>query len=80
MMIEVLRPECGANADDFLQITYVSSHEVCANYEVDKYDIGSGFGHFGIAVDNVAKTVDLIKAKGGIVTWELGPVKGGKLI
>ena len=23
------------------------------DYEVDKYDIGSGFGHFGIAVDNV---------------------------
>ncbi|KAI3701444.1 hypothetical protein L6452_26526 [Arctium lappa] len=54
--------------------------ELTYNYGVDKYDIGSGFGHFGIAVDDVAKTVDLIKAKGGTVTREPGPVKGGKSI
>ncbi|KAD4180201.1 hypothetical protein E3N88_28792 [Mikania micrantha] len=54
--------------------------ELTYNYGVDKYDIGAGFGHFGIAVDDVAKTVDLIKAKGGTVTREPGPVKGGKSI
>ncbi|KAJ9551128.1 hypothetical protein OSB04_015173 [Centaurea solstitialis] len=54
--------------------------ELTYNYGVDKYDIGSAFGHFGIAVDDVAKTVDLIKAKGGTVTREPGPVKGGKSI
>lgn len=54
--------------------------ELTYNYGVDKYDIGSGFGHFGIAVDDVAKTVELVKAKGGTVTREPGPVKGGKTV
>ncbi|KAL2251169.1 probable lactoylglutathione lyase, chloroplastic [Sesamum indicum] len=54
--------------------------ELTYNYGVDKYDIGSGFGHFGIAVEDVAKTVELIKAKGGKVTREPGPVKGGKTV
>ena len=42
--------------------------ELTYNYGVEKYDIGAGFGHFGVAVEDVAKTVDLIKAKGGKVT------------
>ncbi|XP_031109657.1 probable lactoylglutathione lyase, chloroplastic [Ipomoea triloba] len=54
--------------------------ELTYNYGVDKYDIGSGFGHFGIAVEDVAKTVDLVKAKGGKVTREPGPVKGGSTV
>ncbi|KAM7509555.1 hypothetical protein LguiA_020008 [Lonicera macranthoides] len=54
--------------------------ELTYNYGVDKYDVGSGFGHFGIAVDDVVKTVDLIKAKGGKVTREPGPVKGGNTV
>nr|XP_043627517.1 lactoylglutathione lyase GLX1-like [Erigeron canadensis] len=54
--------------------------ELTYNYGVDKYDIGSGFGHFGIAVQDVAKTVDLVKAKGGKVTREPGPVKGGSTV
>lgn len=47
---------------------------------MDKYDIGTGFGHFGIAVDDVQKVCDLVKAKGGKVTREPGPVKGGNSI
>ncbi|KAM6583225.1 hypothetical protein CsatB_010227 [Cannabis sativa] len=54
--------------------------ELTYNYGVDKYDIGSGFGHFGVAVEDVAKTVELIKAKGGKVTREPGPVKGGSTV
>uniref|UniRef100_A0A0D9VEU5 lactoylglutathione lyase n=1 Tax=Leersia perrieri TaxID=77586 RepID=A0A0D9VEU5_9ORYZ len=54
--------------------------ELTYNYGVDKYDIGAGFGHFGVAVDDVAKTVELIRAKGGKVTREPGPVKGGKTV
>ncbi|KAL6877631.1 hypothetical protein ACP4OV_012846 [Aristida adscensionis] len=54
--------------------------ELTYNYGVDKYDIGSGFGHFGVAVDDVAKTVELIRAKGGKVTREPGPVKGGETV
>ncbi|KAF0928176.1 hypothetical protein E2562_038088 [Oryza meyeriana var. granulata] len=54
--------------------------ELTYNYGVESYDIGTGFGHFGIAVEDVAKTVDLIKAKGGTVTREPGPVKGGNSV
>jgi lactoylglutathione lyase len=54
--------------------------ELTYNYGVDKYDIGTGFGHFGLAVEDVQKVVDLVKAKGGKVSREPGPVKGGKSI
>uniref|UniRef100_A0A804Q189 Lactoylglutathione lyase n=1 Tax=Zea mays TaxID=4577 RepID=A0A804Q189_MAIZE len=54
--------------------------ELTYNYGVESYNIGTGFGHFGIAVEDVAKTVELIKAKGGTVTREPGPVKGGKSV
>ncbi|KAJ9168306.1 hypothetical protein P3X46_019849 [Hevea brasiliensis] len=54
--------------------------ELTYNYGVDKYNIGTGFGHFGIAVEDVAKTVNLVKAKGGKVTREPGLVKGGSIM
>ncbi|KAI7741193.1 hypothetical protein M8C21_005269, partial [Ambrosia artemisiifolia] len=49
--------------------------ELTYNYGVDNYNIGNAFGHFGIALNNVAKTVDLVKAKGGKVTSEPSPAK-----
>ncbi|KAG7673036.1 hypothetical protein Ndes2526B_g05396 [Nannochloris sp. 'desiccata'] len=52
--------------------------ELTYNYDVEEYDLGSGFGHFGIAVNDVYKTVDAVKAKNGVVSREPGPVKGGK--
>lgn len=54
--------------------------ELTYNYGVDKYDIGTGFGHFAIATQDVYKLVEEIKAKGGKVTREPGPVKGGKTV
>ncbi|KAL9330145.1 hypothetical protein ACSQ67_005148 [Phaseolus vulgaris] len=54
--------------------------ELTYNYGVDKYDIGTAFGHFGIAVDDVVKAVELIRAKGGKITREPGPVKGGRSV
>ncbi|KAL6332221.1 hypothetical protein AAG906_001936 [Vitis piasezkii] len=54
--------------------------ELTYNYGVDKYDIGTGFGHFAIATQDVYKMVEDIRAKGGIITREPGPVKGGKSV
>ncbi len=51
--------------------------ELTYNYGREEYDIGTGFGHFGLAVNDVYKTVDDVKAKGGVVTRDAGPVKGG---
>jgi lactoylglutathione lyase len=41
--------------------------ELTYNYGKDSYDIGEGFGHFGLAVEDVFKTVDSVKAAGGKV-------------
>ncbi|MBM3406557.1 MAG: lactoylglutathione lyase [Betaproteobacteria bacterium] len=51
--------------------------ELTYNYGVDQYDLGAGFGHIAIAVDNAAAACDRIRASGGTVTREAGPVKGG---
>ena len=47
---------------------------------VDSYDIGTGFGHFGLAVPDVAAVVEKARAAGGQVTREPGPVKGGQTV
>ncbi|CAO2176172.1 unnamed protein product [Urochloa humidicola] len=54
--------------------------ELTYNYGVDKYDIGEGFGHFAIANEDVYKLAENIKSKGGKITREPGPVKGGSTV
>uniref|UniRef100_A0A6P4ADG1 Lactoylglutathione lyase n=1 Tax=Ziziphus jujuba TaxID=326968 RepID=A0A6P4ADG1_ZIZJJ len=54
--------------------------ELTYNYGVSSYDIGTGFGHFAIATPDVYKLVEQIRAKGGNVTREPGPVKGGSTV
>ncbi|CAA7394351.1 unnamed protein product [Spirodela intermedia] len=51
--------------------------ELTYNYGVDKYDIGTGFGHFAIATEDAYKFVENVREKGGKITREPGPVKGG---
>jgi lactoylglutathione lyase len=51
--------------------------ELTYNYGVDRYDLGAGFGHIAIAVDNAAAACERIRAAGGTITREAGPVKGG---
>ncbi|XP_059063947.1 lactoylglutathione lyase-like isoform X1 [Cryptomeria japonica] len=54
--------------------------ELTYNYGVDKYDIGTGFGVFSIATEDVYKLVEDIRAKGGKVTREPGPAEGGMTV
>ena len=51
--------------------------ELTYNYGVDSYDVGTGFGHIAIAVPDAAAACAAVRAKGGTVTREAGPVKGG---
>ena len=51
--------------------------ELTYNYGVDRYELGSAFGHVAIAVPNVAAACDRVRKSGGKVTREPGPVKGG---
>jgi lactoylglutathione lyase len=54
--------------------------ELTYNYGVTNYDQGSAFGHIAIEVRDVSETCETVKAKGGTVTREAGPVKGGTTI
>jgi lactoylglutathione lyase len=54
--------------------------ELTYNYGVEKYDLGGAFGHIAIAVDDAYAACAKIKAAGGNVTREPGPVKGGTTV
>jgi len=54
--------------------------ELTYNYGVSSYDVGTAFGHLAIAVEDAAATCERVKAAGGSVTREAGPVKGGNTI
>ena len=58
--------------------------ELTYNYGVDKYEMGTAFGHVAIAVDNAAATCEAVRALtpkfGGRITREAGPVKGGRTV
>eukprot|EP00878_Enallax_costatus_P000978 GHUV01001110.1.p1 GENE.GHUV01001110.1~~GHUV01001110.1.p1 ORF type:complete len:315 (+),score=58.46 GHUV01001110.1:162-1106(+) len=54
--------------------------ELTYNYGVESYDIGEGFGHFAVALPDVDATAEKIKAGGGTITREAGPVKGGNTV
>jgi lactoylglutathione lyase len=51
--------------------------ELTYNYGVERYDLGAAFGHVAIEVGDLRRTCDAVRTKGGKVTREPGPVKGG---
>lgn len=54
--------------------------ELTYNWDESEYDLGTGYGHIAIEVDDAADTCDAIRNAGGTVTREAGPVKGGSTI
>ena len=54
--------------------------ELTYNYGVSDYDLGTAYGHLALGVDDVAGTCERIRAAGGNVTREPGPVKGGNTV
>ncbi|HVK54049.1 MAG TPA: lactoylglutathione lyase [Burkholderiales bacterium] len=54
--------------------------ELTYNWGVDKYEIGTGFGHVAIEVDDAYKACEEVKARGGKVTREAGPMKHGATV
>jgi lactoylglutathione lyase len=51
--------------------------ELTYNYGVDRYELGSAFGHIALGVPDVKAACERVRASGGKVTREPGPVKGG---
>ncbi|MAD73944.1 MAG: lactoylglutathione lyase [Rheinheimera sp.] len=51
--------------------------ELTYNWDTDSYDLGNAYGHIALEVENVYDACDKIRAKGGVISREPGPVKGG---
>ena len=54
--------------------------ELTHNWDTDHYDLGNGFGHLAIQVDDVYKAAEEIKAVGGEIIREAGPMNAGSTI
>ena len=51
--------------------------ELTYNWGVERYEMGSAFGHIALGVEDILATCERIRAAGGQITREPGPVKGG---
>jgi lactoylglutathione lyase len=54
--------------------------ELTWNWGVEQYEMGTAYGHIALGVADVAAACEKIKASGGNVTREPGPVKGGTTV
>ena len=54
--------------------------ELTHNWDTDNYDMGSGFGHLAIEVDDVYEAAEKIRAQGGKIIREPGPMNAGTTI
>ncbi len=54
--------------------------ELTYNWGVEEYEMGNAFGHIALGVADIYKTCDEIKARGGKVTREPGPMKHGTTV
>lgn len=54
--------------------------ELTHNWGVDAYDLGSGYGHIALEVEDAYAACAEIKARGGVVTREAGPMKHGTTV
>ena len=57
-----------------------ASLELTYNWGVESYDMGTGFGHIALEVDDVYEATAQIKAKGGKIIRDAGPMNAGTRI
>lgn len=63
----------GSNPDHAeLELTY--------NWGTESYDLGSAYGHIAISAEDIYATCDAVRAAGGNISREPGPVKGGSTV
>ena len=51
--------------------------ELTYNWDVDSYEMGTAYGHIALGMEDIYAACATIKAAGGKITREPGPVKGG---
>jgi lactoylglutathione lyase len=54
--------------------------ELTYNYGVTSYDMGNAYGHIALSAENIYEACAAVKANGGQVSREPGPVKGGSTV
>ena len=54
--------------------------ELTYNWGIEKYELGTAFGHIAIEVDNAYEMCEKVKNLGGKVTREAGPMKHGSTV
>ena len=54
--------------------------ELTHNWDTDAYDIGTGYGHIALEVDDVYQATDEIKQRGGKILRAAGPMNAGTTI
>ena len=54
--------------------------ELTHNWDTSSYELGSGYGHIAIGVDDIHAVCDQMRAKGGQVVREPGPMKNGTTV
>jgi lactoylglutathione lyase len=54
--------------------------ELTHNWDTSKYDLGTGYGHVALEVDDAYRACDDVRKRGGKVTREAGPMKHGTTV
>lgn len=54
--------------------------ELTHNWDTHEYQLGNAFGHIAIAVPNVYEACEKIRAAGGVISREAGPMKHGSTV
>jgi lactoylglutathione lyase len=54
--------------------------ELTHNWDTSSYEIGTGYGHIALGVDDIQAVCEDIRAKGGKVVREPGPMKNGTTV
>ena len=54
--------------------------ELTYNWGVEQYEIGTAYGHIAVGVDDIDAVCDRIRAAGGKITREPGPMKHGTTV
>jgi len=57
-----------------------SAIELTYNWGVEQYELGSGYGHIAVEVDDVYQATDRIKQQGGKILRDAGPMNAGSTI
>jgi len=54
--------------------------ELTHNWDTKSYELGTGYGHVALEVDDAYKACDEVRQRGGRVTREAGPMKHGTTV